>query len=75
MTCVRGFIVVVQSPGVKFPFFWPPAKNGESNSLQNVKIVMLIHFSTFGDVFVVNSFHRIILSACWRSLRLLILLD
>jgi hypothetical protein len=74
MTYVRGCILVLQSPDVKFPFFWPFAENGESQSLQNFNSVTLIHFSAFGDVFVVNSYHRIILSACWRSLRLLIIL-
>jgi len=56
-------------------FFWPPAENGESQSLQNFNIVMLIHLSNFGDVFIVNSCHRIILSACGRTLRLLVILD
>jgi hypothetical protein len=72
MTYVRRCILVMQSPGVKF---WPPSENGESQSLQNFSIVMLIHFSIFGDVFIVNSYHRIILSACWPSLRFLIILD
>jgi hypothetical protein len=66
-TCVRGSMVVMQSPGVKFPFLWPPAENGDFQSLQNFNIVMLIHLSTFGDVCVVNTCHRIIFSAVLGS--------
>jgi hypothetical protein len=55
MTYLRGYTVVMQSPREGFPFLWPPATNGQVQSLQNLSMVTPVHCSTFRDVLVVNS--------------------
>jgi hypothetical protein len=45
---VRGCIFVMQSPQARFPFLWPLATNGESQSLQNRNTVKLIHCLILG---------------------------
>jgi hypothetical protein len=58
VSCVRGCIVVMQSPRARFPFLGSLETNDKSQSHQNLTIVMLILYVTFRDVFIENNpFH------------------
>jgi len=53
--CAYAFCDAGRPHAQDYIFFGLFETSGESESLQNLNILMLIHCLTFGDVYVVNS--------------------
>jgi len=55
-------------PKARFPFLWPLATYSESQSLQNLNILMLIHCLIFWNVIRVNNSFQVKNKSAWLSL-------